>query len=113
MSLRQAKTLRRNSTDAERRLWCALRDRRLAGLKFRRQQPIGRYVVDFVCQERRLVIEVDGGQHGPDVDAPRTAHLEGCGYRVLRFWNPDVLTRLEDVLATILAAVEGDVSVSG
>ncbi|HYG85511.1 MAG TPA: DUF559 domain-containing protein [Azospirillum sp.] len=113
MSSARAKHLRSNSTDAERRLWGALRNHRLAGLRFKRQQPIDRYIVDFVCFEHRLVIEVDGGQHGPQVDAVRTAHLENSGFRVLRFWNPEVLTRLDDVLATILAAVEDPAFVRG
>ena len=113
MSTTYAKRLRQDSTDAERRLWSALRNHRLNGLKFKRQQPIDRYIVDFVCFEHRLVVEVDGGQHGPQVDAVRTAHLEASGFRVLRFWNPEVLTRLEDVLATILAAVDDPAFVRG
>ncbi len=106
MSTTRAKSLRRSSTDAERLLWSALRNQRLNGLKFKRQQPIGRYIVDFICFERGLVVEVDGGQHGPQIDAARTAYLEAAGFRVLRFWNPEVLTRLDDVVATILAAAE-------
>jgi very-short-patch-repair endonuclease len=106
MSTTRAKNLRQNSTDAERLLWSALRNHRLSGLKFKRQQPVDRYVVDFVCFDRRLVIEVDGGQHGVQRDATRTAYLQSCGFRVLRFWNPEVLPRLEDVLATILAAAD-------
>ncbi|HEY0836828.1 MAG TPA: endonuclease domain-containing protein [Azospirillum sp.] len=97
---------RQSATDAERRLWSALRNHRLAGLKFKRQQPIDRYIADFVCFECRLIIEVDGGQHGVQTDARRTAYLEAQGFRVLRFWNPEVLTRLDDVLATIMAAAE-------
>ena len=87
-------------------MWSGLRNHRLARLKFKRQQPIGRYIVDFVCFERGLIVEVDGGQHGQQVDAERTARLEADGFRVLRFWNPEVLTRLDEVLATILAASE-------
>ncbi len=100
----RARELRRRSTEAEKRLWHALRRRELGGLKSRRQQPIDRYVVDFVCFEARLIIEVDGGQHGPEVDAPRTANLERRGYRVLRFWNNEVMENLEGVLQTIGAA---------
>ncbi|HYD70167.1 endonuclease domain-containing protein [Azospirillum sp.] len=106
MSLGYAKAQRQNATDAERRLWSALRGHRLAGLKFKRQQPVDRYIVDFICFEHRLIVEVDGGQHGPHTDAERTAYLEAQGFRVLRFWNPEVLTRLDDVLATIVAAVD-------
>ncbi|PWC52342.1 endonuclease domain-containing protein [Azospirillum sp. TSO22-1] len=113
MSTTRTKSLRQNSTDAERRLWSALRNHRLNGLKFKRQQPIGRYIVDFICFEHGLVVEVDGGQHGPHVDAARTAYLEAAGFWVLRFWNPEVLTRLEDVLATILAAADDPVFVQG
>jgi len=88
-----ARGLRSNPTDAEQRLWNRLRQRQLAGARFRRQQPIGPYVVDFVCQELRLVIEVDGGQHVENAaaDDERTHWLEREGYRVVRFWNHDVL----------------------
>ncbi|WP_448207672.1 endonuclease domain-containing protein [Azospirillum sp. sgz302134] len=104
-----AQSLRRSATEAEKTLWHGLRDRRLGGLKFRRQQPIagGRYVADFVCLERKLIVEVDGSQHTPVADAERTAFLVAEGFQVLRFWNPDVLANLECVLETILAAAEG------
>ncbi len=98
-----ARKLRRAQTDAERALWFQLRDRRLNGLKFRRQMPIKSYVVDFCCESARLIIELDGGQH--DVrsacDAKRTADLEAYGYLVLRFWNNDVLNNLNGVVETI------------
>ena len=100
----RARELRRRSTEAEKRLWYALRRRDLGGLKFCRQQPIDRHVVDFVCFAARPIIEVDGGQHAPEVDAPRTAYLERHGYRVLRFRNNEVLENLEGVLQTIVAA---------
>ena len=103
---RYARTLRRNATDAESRLWQSLRNRRLGGFKFRRQASVGNYVVDFLCAEKRLIIEVDGGQHTPEVDAARTARLEASGYRVIRFWNNDVLGNLDGVLQTILGEVE-------
>lgn len=106
MPAKLATRLRKDATEAEKRLWSALRDRRLAGLKFPRQHPIGTYVVDFVCLEKNLIIEVDGGQHGSQVDAKRTSFLQAEGFCVLRFWNPEVLTRLNDVLATIIAAAE-------
>lgn len=96
--------LRTNSTDAEKRLWHALRNRQLLGHKFRRQHPIPPYIVDFVCLERRLVVELDGGQHAEAVvyDASRTVFLEGLGYRVLRFWNNEVLGNPQAVLEEIL-----------
>ena len=102
-----AKSLRKNQTDVERRLWYALRNRQLSGYKFRRQHPISPYVVDFVCLEYKLVVEVDGGQHADAVtqDTARTVFLEGLGYRVLRFWNNEVLENLEGMLTVILAAL--------
>ena len=98
------RNLRRAQTDAEARLWQYLRDRRLAGYKFRRQHRIESCFVDLVCTEARLIIEVDGGQHAErkSYDAARTAALEAAGYRVIRFWNDDVLARTEAVLAEIL-----------
>lgn len=92
-------------TDAERALWQGLRGRRLEGRKFKRQWTLGPYVVDFCCWEAKLVVEVDGGQHNEEDDARRTAWLERQGYRVIRFWNNDVLTNLEGVLHTILLAL--------
>jgi very-short-patch-repair endonuclease len=88
-----AKSLRRRMTDAERKLWGALCNRQLGEHKFRRQVPIGPYVVDFVCFGENLVIEIDGGQHAENIDrdATRTEWLEQEGYRVIRFWNNDVL----------------------
>jgi very-short-patch-repair endonuclease len=97
-----AKGLRRRMTDTERRLWTHLRAHRLKERKFKRQQPIGPYIVDFVCFTSRLVIEVDGGQHrDSQSDRLRDAWLQGQGYRVLRFWDNDVLTNLPGVLETI------------
>jgi very-short-patch-repair endonuclease len=96
-----ARSLRQRSTDAERKLWSRLRDRRLMGFKFKRQAPRGRYVVDFLCVEAALAVEVDGGQHAEkrrQADRMRTAELEREGLTVLRFWNLDVLTNLEGVL---------------
>ncbi|WP_341987628.1 endonuclease domain-containing protein [Azorhizobium sp. AG788] len=104
----QARALRKSQTDAERRLWLALRDHRLCGLGFRRQHAIGPYVADFACLERRMVLEVDGGQHfepaGAARDADRTAALAALGFTVLRFSNLDVLENLPGVLETIAAA---------
>ena len=101
-----AKPLRANMTEAERKLWFRLRDRRLGGHKFRRQVIIDPFIVDFLCVERKLIVEVDGSQHGDEADAKRTAFLERQGYRVIRFWNNDVLRDIEAVLAGILAAFE-------
>jgi very-short-patch-repair endonuclease len=96
----RATELRQNTTDAERRLWGALRGRRLQGYKFRRQHPIGRFIVDFACTRHRLVIEADGGQHDESKsDARRT---ESQGWRVIRFWNNDILANTEGVVSTIL-----------
>lgn len=99
-----ARRLRREMTDAETRLWFALRAHRLDGLSFRRQTPIGRFIVDFVCHDRRLVIELDGGQHVESKeDVERDTWLASKGYRVLRFWNSDVLKDRRAVLEMIVA----------
>ena len=105
--IENARALRRHSTDAERRLWYYLRNRRLGGYRFRRQVPLGRYVVDFACLPARLIVELDGGQHVPRriEDEERTRHLERGGFRVLRFWNDDALLRTEAVLESILGAL--------
>jgi very-short-patch-repair endonuclease len=99
-----AKRLRRDQTDAERVLWFQLRGRRLQGLKFKRQVPIDRYIVDFCCADAKLIIELDGGQHATRIsqDANRTKILEATGYLVLRFWNNDVLQNTRGVLEEIL-----------
>jgi very-short-patch-repair endonuclease len=99
---RFARTLRRNATDAEGKLWQCLRNRQLGGLKFRRQATIGHRVVDFLCAEKRLVVELDGGQHTPERDAARTAELSALGYRVIRFWNNHALGNTDAVLEAIL-----------
>jgi len=101
----RARDMRRTLTDAERKLWYALRDRRMQALKFRRQAPVGPYITDFLCVQHRLVVEVDGSQHAQSSrDATRDAWLQREGYRGLRFWNHEVLTTRENVLATIAAA---------
>ena len=90
----RARELRRNQTDAERRLWGMLCNRQIGGFKFRRQVPIDRYFADFACVEARLIVELDGGQHGGQqeaYDAERTRVLEACGWRVVRFWNHQLL----------------------
>jgi len=98
--------LRSRQTDAERKLWFAVRDRRLSGFKFVRQEAIGHFIVDFVCRDKRLVVEVDGGQHADSAeDAARDAFLAGEGYPVMRFWNNDVLSNRDGVLTVILEAL--------
>jgi len=108
--LKHAREMRSAQTDAEQVLWYHLRARRFQGAKFRRQRPVGPYIVDFVCPEYRLVLEVDGGQHSASApyDARRDAWLAANGYRVLRFWNNEVMQRLPDVLERIRVALEKD-----
>ena len=101
---RFARALRREMTEAEARLWHELRGRGLGGAKFRRQVPIGPYVADFVCTEALLIVEVDGSQHGDSAgDTVRTRYLGERGFRVLRFWNDEVLREMDSVCDTILA----------
>ena len=103
MRSEQTRSFRKGQTDAERQLWFALRDRRLAGYKFRRQHPINGYVVDFACTKYWLIVEADGGQHSENTsDARRTAALEAQGWRVLRFWNNEILNNTRGVIETIL-----------
>ena len=99
-----AKSLRTSSTDAERLLWSRLRTKQVCGCKFRRQEQIGRFIVDFVCYDRQLVIEADGGQHAQEKekDEERTAWLNSQGFTVLRFWNHEVLTNPDGVIETIM-----------
>jgi very-short-patch-repair endonuclease len=104
----RARTLRRGATDAERRLWSALRDRRLAGYKFRRQYPLNGAILDFACITHRLAVEADGGQHDVAADAPRTAAIHAAGWRVLRFWNNDILANTDGVVQSIIAALESE-----
>jgi len=106
-ALRRARRLRREMTEAEKRIWYLLRRHQLEGRNFRRQVPIGPYVVDFACLPARLVIELDGGQHADRAaqDEKRTAWLRSNGYRVIRFWNNDVLQNTEAVIEQILAAL--------
>ncbi len=97
-----AKKLRSNSTDTEKYLWKYLRGRQLEGFKFRRQHPIGKYIVDFINLERKIIIEVDGGQHLENKkDELRDRWLEEQGYKVLRFWDNEVLTNIEGVMESI------------
>ena len=101
--------LRRNQSDAERKLWRCLRSRRFREARFRRQHPIGPYIVDFYCADFGLVVELDGGQHVQQLEADktRTAFLEQRGYQVLRFWNTDALKHTDAVLERIAQAMEG------
>jgi very-short-patch-repair endonuclease len=103
----RARALRSRMTDAERRLWFALRDRRFANFKFRRQVPIGRFIADFICFEARLVIEVDGSQHADSIqDLRRDRWFKANGFRVLRFWNNEVLSNLEGVMTVLADALK-------
>ena len=101
----RARTLRKQATDAEKLLWKYLRAKQLRSIKFRRQQPIGNYIVDFVCFSHKLVIELDGGQHAQPThqlkDQKRDEWLQGQGFKVIRFWNTDVLNNIEGVVETI------------
>ncbi len=106
-SRRFVRTLRKNMTDAERRLWSVLRGRRFDDYKFRRQVTVGKYVADFMCYEQRLIVEVDGSQHDERArDKVRDAWLASQGFRVLRLWNRDVLLDTDGALLSILAALK-------
>jgi very-short-patch-repair endonuclease len=102
-----ARALRRDQTEVENMLWFKLRELQYDGIKFRRQHPLGNYVVDFVCIQHKLIIEVDGGQHNESkasaYDEERSAWLEKQGYRVLRFWDNDVLRSMDSVISQVLA----------
>ncbi len=105
----RARLLRRTQTEAERRLWVRLRNRQLAGHKFTRQEPIGPYYADLCCREHSLVVELDGSQHADSVrDAARDAFIVKEGYRILRFWNPEIFSNMSGVIETILAALPSE-----
>jgi very-short-patch-repair endonuclease len=110
----RAQDLRRNATDAEKKLWRRLRALNLDGSHFRRQVPIGPYIADFACMAARLLVEIDGSQHGEDRnkahDEARTRWLEKEGYRVLRFWNNDITGNMDGVVEAIYAAIHGSLS---
>jgi very-short-patch-repair endonuclease len=110
-SLERAQTLRREMTDAERKLWMILREGSIGGFAFHRQVPIGPFIADFVCHKAKLIIEVDGGQHdlGSAREVTRTEFLEREGYWVLRFWNNEVLSNLEGV-HTVISGTLGEIS---
>lgn len=107
MANERARHLRRNQTEAERRLWLYLKDMKREGFHFRRQCPVGPYVADFLCYSARIIVEVDGGQHGLDAgiehDRRRDEWFVENGYRVLRYWNNDVLGNTQGVMETILS----------
>ena len=100
--------LRQTSTDAEQAFWQRVRGRQLGGYKFRRQVPIAWFIADFLCEEKKLVVELDGGHHQEqaDIDERRTKQIERHGYRLVRLWNNDVLKNIEGVLETLLAELE-------
>ena len=106
---RRAAELRRNQTEAEARLWAYLRAHQVNGVHFRRQHAIGNFVVDFCAPRKKLIIEVDGGQHleQEEYDTERTRFLESLGYTVLRFWNNDIMTDIEGVIRVILVTLDG------
>jgi very-short-patch-repair endonuclease len=101
-----ARKLRRNQTDAELKLWLHICNRRLDGLKFRRQVPIGGFVADFLCEDARLIVEVDGGHHSEqsESDLARTKALQAAGFELLRFWNNEILQNIDGALERILEA---------
>ncbi len=105
-STEKARNLRKNMTKQERRLWQFLRKKNINNLKFRRQYPIGKYIVDFICNEKKLIIEIDGGQHNEaqniSYDQERTEYLESKGYTIIRFWNNDIDNNIEGVYQEIL-----------
>ena len=107
-----ARRLHQNRTDAERALWARLRRKQLGGVRFRQQVPLEPYVVDFLCPEQRLIIEIDGGQHAlaTNADDARTAWLEARGFCVVRFWNNEVLKNPDGVIELILAALRAELS---
>jgi isoleucyl-tRNA synthetase/very-short-patch-repair endonuclease len=110
-ALKNARELRHNSTDAENKLWSALRGKKIDGHKFRRQHPIGNFITDFCCIEKKLVVELDGSQHNDEeflkYDAARSAFLNDAGYTVIRFWNNQVFEHIESVVETVLSVLEG------
>jgi very-short-patch-repair endonuclease len=111
MANQRARELRNNATSAERRLWLQLRKLKATGFKFRRQMPIDPFIVDFACLRYRLIIEADGATHGTDseiaYDARRQSYLEHQGFKVLRFSNDDVVTKIEGLMDVVVSALEG------
>ena len=109
-NLKNAKEMRSNMTPAETKMWRILRGKRFQNLKFKRQVLIGNYIVDFLCEDKKIIIEIDGGQHNEELniqsDKNRTRYLENNGYKVLRFWNNEIDNNIEGVYETILREIE-------
>ena len=110
-NLKNAKEMRSNMTPAETKMWRILRGKRFQGLKFKRQVLIGNYIVDFLCENKKIIIEIDGGQHNEELniqsDNNRTHYLENNGYKVLRFWNDEVMKNINGVMEVIFREIEG------
>ena len=110
-NLKNAKEMRSNMTPAETKMWRILRGKRFQDLKFKRQVLIGNYIVDFLCENKKIIIEIDGGQHNEELniqsDKNRTHYLENNGYKVLRFWNDEVMKNIDGVMEVIFREVEG------
>ena len=110
-NLKNAKEMRSNMTPAETKMWRILRGKRFQDLKFKRQVLIGNYIVDFLCEDKKIIIEIDGGQHNEELniqsDKNRTRYLENNGYKVLRFWNNEVMKNIDGVMEVIFREVEG------
>ena len=102
-TIQKARKLRKNQTDAEQLLWSKLRSKQVAGQKFRRQHPIGKYIVDFVCLEKKIIVKLDGSEHSDSIhyDEDRTSFLQAEGYEVLRFWNNEVFEETDAVIQVI------------
>ena len=111
-NLKNAKEMRSNMTPAETKMWRILRGKRFQNLKFKRQVLIGNYIVDFLCEDKKIIIEIDGGQHNEELniqsDKNRTRYLENNGYKVLRFWNNEVMKNIDGVMEVIFREVEGE-----
>ena len=110
-NLKNAKEMRSNMTPAETKMWRILRGKRFQDLKFKRQVLIGNYIVDFLCENKKIIIEIDGGQHNEELniqsDKNRTRYLENNGYKVLRFWNDEVMKNINGVMEVIFREIEG------
>ncbi len=108
LKTQQARHLRKNMTDAERKIWHSIKGKKIKNHRFRRQHPIGPYIVDFVCLENRIVIEIDGGQHAwqKETDEKRTKWLESEGYRVIRFWNNQIMNEFNGVIQILWNMLE-------
>lgn len=113
--LSNARRMRHDPTDAEQKFWRAVRGRRFGGYKFKRQYPVCRYIVDFICLDKHLIVELDGGQHAlqEGYDSERTAFLESQGFHVIRYWNDDFLSHMDDRLEEVLHALEEPPSPAG